>query len=290
VEFHLEMKFFYRAINLEVRVREAIAMTNPAQQRQKLIRAVRLYPLITLVVLALGYLAGGFSQKDDPFIPRDQVVLALSIYIFLAPALYIVAFILVASASDRERKGASNKEELLTYADPFDLPLEKMQCYKLAVITERDPTLRGLTGDSYRADDSAICTKFPEHTPPVASCECGFYAYRSLADAKFESSLSPGAFLLQVDLYGIGFRYEGGYRAETQVVNQIIIPKRCMRCRILSPKVFVVSYRMGYLSHSWMQWQVRCKICSLTFKDEDKLSISEMYHRLGIPIAPGIEH
>jgi hypothetical protein len=154
------------------------------------------------------------------------------------------------------------------------------------VITERDPTLRGLTGDSYSADDSAICEKFPEHTPPVASCECGFYAYSRLADAKFESSLNPGAFLLEVDLYGIGFKYESGYRAETQVVNKIFIPKRCMRCRILSPKVFVITYRMGYQNYSWMQWQVRCNICSLTFKDKDKLSISDMHRRLKIPIAP----
>jgi hypothetical protein len=146
-----------------------------------------------------------------------------------------------------------------------------------------------LTGDSYSADDSAICEKFPEHTPPVASCECGFYAYSRLADAKFESSLNPGAFLLEVDLYGIGFKYESGYRAETQVVNKIFIPKRCMRCRILPPKVFVITYRMGYQNYSWMQWQVRCNICSLTFKDKDKLSISEMYRRLGVPIAPKIK-
>lgn len=263
-------------------------MMSAAQKRQKLIRAVRLYPPITLIVLALGYLAGGFSDIDDPIIPRDLVVAGLSIYIVLAPALYIIGFIMVGSASDRERNRQTDNAQRLSYNDPFDLPLEKMQGYKLAVITERVPTLRGLTGDSYSADDSAICEKFPEHTPPVASCECGFYAYSRLADAKFESSLNPGAFLLEVDLYGIGFKYESGYRAETQVVNKIFIPKRCMRCRILSPKVFVISYRMGYQNYSWMQWQVRCNICSLTFKDKDKLSISDMYRRLGVPIAPGI--
>jgi len=260
-----------------------------AQKRQKLIRAVRLYPPITLLVLGLGYLAGGFSDTDNPIIPRDLVVASLSIYIVLAPALYIIGFIMVGSASDRERDGQTNNAQRLSYTDPFDLPLEKMQGYKLAVITEREPTLRGLTGDSYSADDSAICEKFPEHTPPVAACECGFYAYSKLADAKFESSLNPGAFLLEVDLYGIGFKYESGYRAETQVVNKIFIPKRCMRCRILSPKVFVITHRMGYQNYSWMQWQVRCNICSLTFKDKDKLSISEMYRRLGVPIAPEIK-
>jgi len=264
-------------------------MASSAEKRQKLIRAVRLYPFITLAVLALGYLAGGFSERESPLIPRDLVIIGLSFYILLGPALYIIAFILVASASDRERQGVTDNAQRLSYADPFDLPVEEMRGYKLAVITERKPTLRGLTGDGYSADDSAICDKFPEHTPPVASCECGFYAYRSLADAKFESSLNPGAFLLEVDLYGIGFSYEGGYRAESQVVKKILIPKRCMRCRILSPTVFVVTYRMGYQNNSWMQWQVRCKICSLTFKDADKLSIPEMHHRLGVAIAPGIK-
>ncbi len=264
-------------------------MASSAEKRQKLIRAVRLYPVITLAVLALGYLAGGFSDRESPLIPRDLVVIGLSFYILLGPALYIVAFILVAAASDRERQGVTDNAQRLSYADPFDLPVEEMHGYKLAVITERKPTLRGLTGDGYSADDSAICDKFPEHTPPVASCECGFYAYKTLADAKFESSLNPGTFLLEVDLYGIGFRYEGGYRAESQVVKRIIIPKRCMRCRTLAPTVFVVTYRMGYQNYSWMQWQVRCNICSLTFKDEDKLSIPEMHRRLGIPIAPKIE-
>ena len=261
-------------------------MASSAEKRQKLIRAVRLYPFITLAVLALGYLAGGFSERESPLIPRDLVVIGLSFYILLGPALYIIAFILVAAASDRERQGVTDNAQRLSYADPFDLPVEEMHGYKLAVITEREPTLRGLTGDGYSADDSAICDKFPEHTPPVASCECGFYAYKTLADAKFESSINPGAFLLEVDLYGIGFRYEGGYRAESQVVKKIIIPKRCMRCRILSPTVFVVTYRMGYQNYSWMQWQVRCKICSLTFKDKDKLSIPEMHQRLGVAIAP----
>ena len=254
-----------------------------AERRQKLIRAVRIYPVITLFVLALAYLAGAFSESEDPVIRRDLVFLALNLYIFLMPALFIIAFILIGIAGERERRGVSNNKRRFNYEDPFDLPLEEMRGYKLAIITEREPTLRGLTGDSYKADDSAICTEFPEHTPPVAACECGFYAYRTLTDAKFESSINPGTFLLEVDLYGIGFRYEDGYRAESQVVKNIIIPNRCMRCRIFSPTVFVVTCRMGYQNHSWMQWQVRCNLCSLSFKEQDKLSIPDMLSKLKIP-------
>ena len=123
-----------------------------AQKRQKLIRAVRLYPPITLFVLVLGYLAGGFSDIDDPMIPRDLVVAGLSFYILLGPALYIIAFIMVASASDRERNGLANNAQRLSYNDPFDLPLEKMQGYKLAVITEREPTLLGFFPFHFSSD------------------------------------------------------------------------------------------------------------------------------------------
>jgi hypothetical protein len=268
---------------MPVAARMSGGVMNSAQKRQRLVRAVRLYPLIILVVLLIGYFAGGFSEDQNTLIPKNITVAGLSIFIVLAPTLYIIGFILVGRAGDRERNGRENNLKRLNYSDPFELPIEKMQGYKLAVITEREPTLRGLTGDSYSSDDSAICEKFPEHTPPVASCECGFYAYRNLADAKFESSLNPGAFLLAVDLYGIGIEYQGGYRAETQVVNKLIIPKRCMRCRIFNPKVFVVTYRMGYQNYSWMQWQVRCGICSLTFDEKDKLSFEEMNLKLKIP-------
>ena len=58
-----------------------------AERRQKLIRAVRMYPVITLFVLALAYLAGAFSESEDPLIPKDLVFLALNIYIFLVPGL-----------------------------------------------------------------------------------------------------------------------------------------------------------------------------------------------------------
>jgi len=259
-------------------------MLNPSQKRQKLIQAVRLYPIITVALLFFAYLAGGFSDKNNSIIPKDLTLGILTFYIFFAPAIYILGFIVVGHASDRERRQLIQNQPRLNYDDAFALPSEEMRGYKLAVITEREPTFRGLTGDSYTADDSAICTKFPEHTPPVSSCECGFYAYRNRADAKFEGSLNPDTFLLEVDLYGIGFRYENGFRAETQVVKQIILPKRCMRCRIFRPTVFSISHRMGYQNYSWMQWQVRCNLCTMSFKDTDKLSIEEMQEKLGLAI------
>jgi len=251
-----------------------------AQMKKILIYGVRLSPIYTLFVLGLAYLAGGFSDRDDPFIAKETVLTALTLYIVIVPSLFIIGFILVGRAGDRERHGLGINEKRLKYGDPFALPNEAMHGYKLATITERSPTLTGLTGDRYQSDDSASCAKFPEHVPPVASCECGFHAYRDLRDAKMELSLRPGSFLLDVDLYGIGFLYQRGFRAETQVVNKVIAPKRCMRCRIFAPMGFVIVYRLGYYNYSWMQWEMRCNLCSLTFKPEDKLSISQMEDKL----------
>ena len=160
-----------------------------------------------------------------------------------------------------------------------------MHGYKIAIITGRSPTLTGLTGDTYLSDATAKCTINKEHVPPVADCECGFYAYSEFAEAKFEGSINPGAFLLDVDLYGVGFKYARGYRAETQVVNELITPSRCQFCRILPAKVFVTTYKLGYDDTSWWQWQIRCVICSSTFKDADKLGVKEMSASLKLLIS-----
>jgi hypothetical protein len=154
----------------------------------------------------------------------------------------------------------------------------------LALITGRLPTLTGLTGDRYLSDAQAVCKENADHVPPVAECECGFYAYKELADAQFELSINPGAFLLDVDLFGLGFTYKNGFRAETQVVNRLITPSRCMRCRVLPAKVFVTTYRLGYEDTAWWQWQMRCVICSSSFKIEDKLTVEQMAQRLAVKI------
>ena len=255
-----------------------------AHFKQRLIKLVRLYPILALSVLLLAYLLGGFSEKDNPLISQSVVITSLYLFVGLVPLFFIIAFIVVGNASDKEFSRNRANQSNLAYEDAFDLPTQVMHGYKLALITGREPTLTGLTGDRYLADSSAKCTITPTHIPPVAGCECGFYAYKDLADAKFELSINPGAFLLDVDLYGLGFTYQRGYRAETQVVNSLTIPKRCMRCRILPPSVFVTTYRLGYDDISWWQWQVRCVICSSSFKDQDKLSIEQMSDKLSLKI------
>ncbi len=253
------------------------------QNRMRLIRLIRIYPLVVLTLLALVYLLGGFSEAADPVIPRSALITLLYLFASVVPILFIISFILIGAAGDKVAKQASSSDKF-TYQSPFDLPSEQMSGYKLALITGRPPTLTGLTGDTYLADASAICSKDINHVPPVAECECGFYAYSDIDEARFEGSINPGAFLLDVDLYGVGFKYARGFRAETQVVNELMTPSRCQFCRILPAKVFVTTYKLGYDDISWWQWQIRCLLCSSSFKESDKLSVDQMSKSLKLLI------
>jgi hypothetical protein len=255
-----------------------------SSKRQRLIKWVRRYPVIALSALALGYLLGGFSDTDDGPIPQQIVITALYLFIALVPLGFIIAFIVVGRLGDLESAANKEKQANLTYQDAFDLPSQIMHGYKLAMVTGRSPTLTGLTGDRYLSDAQAVCSENPEHIPPVAECECGFYAYKELADAQFELSINPGAFLLDVDLFGLGFTYKNGFRAESQVVNSLIKPMRCMRCKTLPATVFVTTYRLGYEDTTWWQWQIRCVVCSSSFKPSDKLTVAQMAELLVIKI------
>lgn len=257
---------------------------NPADKKKALIYAVRVSPFLTLLIVGVAYLLGAFDEGETLFFSKDLILTFLAFYSVLLPGFFIVAFILVGRAVDKEQSQLGNSQGRLAYDDAFSLPREDMHGYKIALITERLPVLTGLTGDKYSSDDSAKCSEFPEHVPPVASCQCGFHAFSNLSDARLELSIRPGAFLLDVDLYGIGFIYDRGFRAEIQVVNKLITPKRCMRCRIFAPTGFVVVYQLGIYNHSWMQWEMRCDLCSWTFKEKDKLSIDGMQERLKVRI------
>jgi len=253
-------------------------------KRQQLIKWVRRYPLIALSVLAIAYLLGAFSSSDDSFVPQQVVITGLYLFVGIVPLGFIIAFVVIGSLADAQSVKNREKSSNLNYQDAFELPSEIMHGYKLALITGQSPSLTGLTGDKYSSDAQAVCTTNSAHIPPVAECECGFYAYKELADAQFEKSINPGAFLLDVDLFGLGFTYKNGFRAETQVVNRLIKDKRCMRCKTLPAKVFVSTYKLSYTNTAWWQWQIRCLVCSSSFKEKDKLSIEQMAEHLALKI------
>jgi len=236
------------------------------------------------LLLLLGYLGGDFSNRSNPVVPRDAFYTVLAIVLAIVPLGAMVGFLVIGNASDREYIRNTENQENFHFTNAFALPNEQMHGYKLARIVGREPMFMGLTGDVYTADDHSKCEANPDHVPPVKDCQCGFHAFKDLSEATFERSIYPGAFLFDIDLYGLGFIYKRGYRAETQVINHMIAPKRCMLCKTLPVKRFVTKYEFSDFHPGIWQWQIRCGLCSSVFKPENRLSINQMAERLKIKI------
>jgi hypothetical protein len=256
-----------------------------SQLKRSFITALRLYPLFLGAVLLAGYFLGSFSDRNNPILAKDTFYAILTILCAGVPIIVMVAFALIGNSLDREYQRNTENQENFEFQDAFALPDEQMHGYKLARIVGREPTFMGLTGDIYSADASAQCGIDSDHVPPVKGCQCGFHAFKDLREAAFERSLYRTAFLFDVDLYGLGFIYQRGYRAETQVINMMITPKRCVLCKTLPVKRFIAKYEFAGPHPGYWEWQLRCSICSALTKAENRLTIDEMARRLKIEIS-----
>jgi hypothetical protein len=252
--------------------------------KQGAIRVIRIYPLIAIGLLGVAYLLGGFSEKTNPMVPRAVVTGMLYGLNVVVPLIAILIFVGLSISEDRSRNRNLKKLEDLPEGDPFDLAQEEMHGFKIVALTGESPTFTGVTGDTYKYDGNAICKEFPDHVPPVIGCGCGFYAFKERRDAQFELSIHPGFFVIDVDLFGIGFSHKYGYRAESQRVNSLKFPKRCMRCKVLPARVFVKNYKIGYGNNTWWHWSVRCSSCVRGVKPENRLTIEQMSQKLNVEI------
>ncbi len=255
-----------------------------SQSKKFFIAILRLYPLVIAALFLMGYLLGDFSDRSNPILAKDTFYTILTILCVIVPLSAMAAFALIGNGSDREYQRNTENQENFNFQDAFALPDERMHGYKLARIVGKEPTFMGLTGDVYTADASAHCGVNPEHVPPVKGCQCGFHAFKDLSEATFERSLYRTAFLFDVDLYGLGFVYQRGYRAETQVINEMIAPKRCMLCKTLPVDGFIAKYEFSGPQPGFWEWQIRCRVCSTATKAENKLSIDQMAQKLKIHI------
>lgn len=255
------------------------------QAKHRFIRFIRRYPFIAVGLLILIYLLGGFDEKRTPVVPRPLLTGLLYILIGVVPVVISAIFIGMGISEDRARSRNRKKAENLPESDLFSLDQANMCGFKVVALTGEFPTFTGITGDTYSKDDSATCKLSPEHVPPVSNCECGFYAFKNRADAQFELSIHPGLFLVDVDLFGLGFEHKYGFRAESQRVNEIILPRRCMRCKTLPARIFVRSFKIGYFDDAWWQWAIRCLLCASPVKNEHKKTISQMSQDLQVRIS-----
>jgi hypothetical protein len=86
-------------------------------KRQRLIKWVRRYPVIALSALALAYLLGGFSEKDDGFISQQLIITTLYLFVGVVPLGFIIAFVVVGRLGDLESAANREKQSNLTYQD-----------------------------------------------------------------------------------------------------------------------------------------------------------------------------
>jgi len=250
--------------------------------KRTLIKAVWCYPVITLGVLTLAYFLGAFDEESRGPIAQENLIDFLYLFVSITPLLFIAGFLLLGRLNDHNLNNAALARDKFSTPDPFVLPREIIYGYKLASITQRPPTLTGLTGDPYSHDAHAKCGLHPDHVPPVADCECGFHAYQSLTDAQFELRLNPRTYLIEVDLYGIVLVYKRGFRAEAQVVRKLRVPTRCMNCRIFPARTFVPKTTLARDFSTGWQWRVYCDLCSSRVPVEDRLSITQMLEALAL--------
>ncbi|MEQ3554463.1 hypothetical protein WIS52_28690 [Pseudonocardia nematodicida] len=120
---------------------------------------------------------------------------------------------------------------------PQEHPAGPLSGHKLAFpMLSADGTTAGFSGVTlgralvYRTVDDAVCAHGCRHSCPSRWCDCGFYCFHALDDAR-ELACAPehrGAVLLEVAVSGRFRRYELGLRYSRQRVRSVRMrPCRC---------------------------------------------------------------
>jgi len=126
---------------------------------------------------------------------------------------------------------------------PRERPPGPLVGYKLAYpMLSADGTVAAFSGVTlgrahvYRWVDDAVCAHGSRHECPSRWCDCGFYCFHEVADAR-ELACAPehqGAVQLEVVASGRFRRYELGLRYSRQRVRTVRLrPCRCGRASVL---------------------------------------------------------
>ena len=73
---------------------------NLARVKRRLIKAIRLYPILALAILALAYFLGAFTEQEDPLVPQNALITGLYLFVGLVPLLFIIGLIILGGATD----------------------------------------------------------------------------------------------------------------------------------------------------------------------------------------------
>lgn len=119
-------------------------------------------------------------------------------------------------------------------------PTTEFDChgYKLAYLEDvTSLNFRSLFSGVFAHDDKALCEK--GHRAPDFECSCGFHSFKNLKDAIKERRWFSNTFILRVENYGEIVEHKTGWRAEDQIVKEIIIDRNCSKifCRRFSTHI-----------------------------------------------------
>ncbi|AIJ22129.1 MULTISPECIES: hypothetical protein [Amycolatopsis methanolica group] len=162
-----------------------------------------------------------------------------------------------------------------------DVPLRG---YKLAYpMLSADGTEAGFTGVSlgrthaYRVTAEAKCAQSSRHQSPSRLCDCGFYCFHELADARalacdpqYQQSV-----LLEVDAAGRYFLYERGVRYSKQTVTAV----HAGLCACGWPAQVFVATGTGVVG-----WRKLLPVCSTCAGNRPPLTLEHFSRLAGVPV------
>lgn len=120
----------------------------------------------------------------------------------------------------------------LPHLSGYDKGGEILECpgWKVAYLVEVLPTtFKGLNSGGYSMSDKAICQKNKKHISPHVECDCGFYSFNNVRDAKHQLSMNRNLLLLYTENYGEIYLHSRGAKSQEQDVIEIYIPDLCSR-------------------------------------------------------------
>jgi hypothetical protein len=141
------------------------------------------------------------------------------------------------------------------------------------------PTFHRSYAAMFRASDRAVCAAFAAHTSPDLSCTCGFYAVADLENLHRFAPVPHAAVALSVALGGYVIEHDFGVRASHQLVEELYLPDRCVRCGDATPCAFMVQPSW----HLERELHAVCILCART-APRRVLSLSDVASRLGVSV------
>ena len=86
---------------------------------RKLVRTIRIFPLVTILLLLVSYLLGGFSENPNSLVPQSAIRAFLIFYIAVVPTALSALFIWADLKRKRDKKYQLTSLKKLAFDNAF---------------------------------------------------------------------------------------------------------------------------------------------------------------------------